>query len=191
VAYEDDFQEARLVLQALPEGTRERLALREKLMHYLLDPVVALKPEALRRETQELENDDAADRVLDSFRDALGLFEPDELWAVPPRISPTERALLEPSARLVLALFSPQGQQQPVALATAALATRAAGTPGAAEWTGRLDEIVRWSDESGESTESANFRRVPGAVETLESVLSDLPAPSVVERLDALYMARQ
>jgi tetratricopeptide (TPR) repeat protein len=191
VAYEDDFQEARLVLQALPEGARERLALREKLLHYLLDPVVALKPEALRREAQELENDDAADRVLDSFRDALGLFEPDELWSVPARISPAERALLDPSARLVLALFSPQGQQQPVALATAALATLEAGMPGATEWTAHLDEIVRWSDESGESTESATFRRVPGAVETLEAVLSDLPAPPVVERLDALYMARQ
>jgi tetratricopeptide (TPR) repeat protein len=191
VAYEDDFQEARLVLQALPEGAKERLVLRDKLLHYLLDPVVGLKAEGLRRETQELENDDTSERVLDSFRDALGLFEPDELWSVPPRVSPAERALLEPSARLVLAIFSPQGQQQPVTLATAALATLAAGTPAAAEWTGRLDEIVRWTDESGESAESATFRRVPGAVETLEAVLGDLPAPSVVERLDALYVARQ
>jgi tetratricopeptide (TPR) repeat protein len=191
IAYEDDFQEARLVLQALPAGAKERLALREKLLHYLLDPVLALRPEALRREARDLENDDASDRVLDSFRDALGLFEPAELWSTPPRLSPAERGMLEPAARLVLALFSPQGQQQPVALATAALATLEAGTPRAAEWTSRLDEIVRWSDESGESAESASFRRVPGAVETLEGVLGDLPAPAVVERLDALYMARQ
>jgi tetratricopeptide (TPR) repeat protein len=191
VAYEDDFQEARLVLQALPAGAKERAALREKLLRYLLEPVVALKPETLRREARDLENDDATDRVLDSFRDALGLYEPAELWSVPPNVSPAERALLEPAARLVLALYSPQGQQQPVALATAALATLGAGTPAAAEWTGRLDELVRWSDESGENTESASFRRVPGAVETLEGVLSDLPAPAVVERLDALYTARQ
>jgi tetratricopeptide (TPR) repeat protein len=191
VAYEDDFQEARLVLQALPEDSKERLALREKLLRYLLDPVVGLKADALRREAQELENDDTNDRVLDSFRDALGLYSPRELWAVPPRVTPAERALLEPAARLVLAIYSPQGQQQPVTLATAALATLAAGTPDAAEWNARLDEIVRWSDESGESAESATFRRVPGAIDTLESVLSDFPAPPVVERLDALYVARQ
>ena len=191
VAYEDDFQEARLVLQALPAGAKERSALRLNLLHYLLDPVLALKPETLRRQARDLENDDADDRVLDSFRDAVGLYEPAELWSVPARISPAERALLEPAARLVLALFSPQGQQQPVALATATLATLGAGTPAAAEWTGRLDEIVRWSEEAGENTESASLRRVPGAIETLEGVLSDLPAPSVVERLDALYLARQ
>src|SRR5579872_1734705 len=102
ITYEDDFQEARLVLQALPEDARERPALRENLLRYLLDPVLALKPDELRREALELENDDTTDRVLDSFRDALGLFEPDELWAVPPRVSPAERARLEPAARLVL-----------------------------------------------------------------------------------------
>ncbi|HVR01983.1 MAG TPA: hypothetical protein VMT47_07620, partial [Polyangia bacterium] len=98
VAYEDDFQEARLVLQALPKGAPERLALRENLLHYLLDPVLALKPETLRREAQELENDDADERVLDSFRDALGLFDPAEAWSVPARFSRAERALLEPAA---------------------------------------------------------------------------------------------
>jgi tetratricopeptide (TPR) repeat protein len=191
IAYEDDFQEARLVLQALPAGAPERRALREKLLHYLLDPVLALEPEGLRRVAQELENDDTGDRVLDSFRDAIGLFDPAETWGVPPRVSPAERALLEPAARLVLSIFSPQGAQQPVALATSVLATLGAGTPGAREWTERLDEIVRWSEESGANTESATFKRVPGAVETLEGVLADWPAPVVVERLDALYTARQ
>ena len=191
VAYEDDFQEARLVLQALPKGAPERLALRENLLHYLLDPVLALKPETLRREAQELENDDADERVLDSFRDALGLFDPAEAWSVPARFSRAERALLEPAARLVLALFSPQGAQQPATLAVAALATLAAGTPDAKMWNDRLDELVRWSEEAGESTESATFRRVPGAVEILEGVLPDWPAPAVVERLDALYVDRQ
>jgi tetratricopeptide (TPR) repeat protein len=191
VAYEDDFQEARLVLQALPTNAPERQALRENLLHYLLDPVAALKPETLRQKAQELENDDTADRALDSLRDALGLYEPAELWASPPRVSPAERALLEPAARLVLAFYSPQGAQQPVTLATAALATLAAGTPDAREWDGRLDEIVRWSDEAGESAESATFRRVPGAIETLEAVLTDLPTRPVVERLDGLYVDRQ
>src|SRR5262249_21302841 len=34
IVYEDDFQEARLLFQALPEGVPERVALREKLLHY-------------------------------------------------------------------------------------------------------------------------------------------------------------
>ena len=41
IAYEDDFLEDRLVFQALPLGAPERLALRSKLLHYLLDPVLA------------------------------------------------------------------------------------------------------------------------------------------------------
>jgi tetratricopeptide (TPR) repeat protein len=191
VSYEDDFQEARLVLQALPTGAPERKALRLNLVHYLLDPVLALNPEQLRRQSRELENDDTDERVLDSFRDALGLYDPVDLWPVPPHIEPAERALLEPAAKLVLALFSPRGAQQPVTLANAALATLTVGTPEARDWNAQLDEIERWSEESGQSAESASFRRVPGAVEILEAVLVDLPAPAVVERLDALYAARQ
>src|SRR6478752_2538730 len=42
VKFEDDFVEARLVFQALPVGVPERAALRQSLLHYLLDPVVAL-----------------------------------------------------------------------------------------------------------------------------------------------------
>jgi tetratricopeptide (TPR) repeat protein len=191
IAYEDDFQEARLVLQALPAGVPERQALRLNLLHYLLDPVLALKPEALRRDALELENDDAGEQVLDSFRDALGLYDPTETWNVPPRLSPAERALLEPAAKLVVAIFSPQGAQQPVTLATAVLATLAAGTPEAGAWNERLDELVRWTDEAGANAESATFRRIPGALETLEAVLADWPTPAVVERLDALYTDRQ
>src|SRR3954466_12085130 len=94
VAYEDDFQEACLVFQALPPGAAERATLREKLLHYLLDPVLALNPDQLRREARDLENDDAYDRIFESFRDALGLYDPSELWASPPHVSPGEQALL-------------------------------------------------------------------------------------------------
>jgi tetratricopeptide (TPR) repeat protein len=191
VSYEDDFQEGRLVLQALPQGAKERQTLRESLLHYLLDPVVALNADKLRKESRDLENDDTSDRILDSFRDAIGLYEPSELWSSPPHISPTERALLEPAARLVLAIFSPRGAQQPVALATAVLATLAPNEAEAREWQARLDEIVRWSEESGESTESTTMRRVPGAIDVLESTLTDFPAPVIVRRLDALYVDRQ
>jgi tetratricopeptide (TPR) repeat protein len=190
VTYEDDFLEARLVLQALPQDAPERLALREKLLHYLLDPVVAFKPETLRREVRDLESDDVYDRVFESFRDALGLFEPAEYSSVPPRFSPTEHGLLGPAARLVVAVFSPRGADQQVTLATAVLATLEAGTPGGREWTERLDQLVHWTDEAGSASESG-FRRAPGAIEALEAALGDWPAPAVVERLDLLYAERQ
>src|SRR4051794_17166353 len=73
---EDDFAEARLVFQALPVAATERPGLRSKLLHYLLDPVLALDPVALRREVRELENDDVYDVIFESFREALALYDP-------------------------------------------------------------------------------------------------------------------
>src|SRR5258708_3490948 len=112
-----------------------------------------------------------------SLSAALGLFGPAEAWSVPARFSPAERGLLEPAARLVLALFSPQGAQQPATLAVGALATLAAGTPDAKMWNDRLDELVRWSEEAGESNPAATFTRVPGAIRILRSGLPRWPAP--------------
>jgi hypothetical protein len=66
ITYEDDFTEARLVFQALPPNASERAALRDKLLHYLLDPVLALSPTTLRREVRDLENDDVYDVVFES-----------------------------------------------------------------------------------------------------------------------------
>jgi len=63
----------------------ERARLRQSLLHYLLDPIAGLSPDQLRREVRELENDDIYDRIFDSFRDALSLFDPAELWASDPR----------------------------------------------------------------------------------------------------------
>jgi tetratricopeptide (TPR) repeat protein len=191
IGFEDDYQEAKLVLQALPVGAGERALLRGKLLHYLVDPLLALKPEALRREVTELENDDVYDRIHDSFREALGLFAPSELARAATDVSPAERALLDPAARLVVSVFSPRGADQQVALATAVLATLAApGTPDAKEWSDRLDQLVRWSDEAARASDSG-FRRPPGAVEALEAAAGDWPAPAIVTRLDALYVQRQ
>src|SRR6185295_7615415 len=125
VAFEDDFIEARLVFQALPPGVPERSRLREALVRYLLQPIVALPATELRREARDLENDDVFDRIFESFRDELGLYDPVELWTSDPRtkISPAEQDLLGRAARLVLALFSPRGADTQVALAVAALST--------------------------------------------------------------------
>src|SRR5436190_6933758 len=86
IAYEDDFTEARLVFQALPTGAAERAALRSKLLHYLLDPVLALNLATLKREVRDLDTDDVYDVIFDSFREALALYDPAELWSAPPRI---------------------------------------------------------------------------------------------------------
>jgi tetratricopeptide (TPR) repeat protein len=188
VTYEDDFQEARLVFQALPVGVPERAALRERLLHYLLDPVLALHATDLKREVRDLESDDVYDRIFESFRDALGLYDPAELWSSPPQISPRERALLDAAARLVAAVFSPRGADQQVALATAALATLNGGTT---EWSAELDQVVRWTDEASSVSEGNGFRRATSAVDVLESTLGDWPAPAVVVRLDGLYGERQ
>jgi tetratricopeptide (TPR) repeat protein len=189
VVYEDDFQEARLVFQALPVGVPERAALREHLLRYLLEPVLALRSGDLRREARDLESDDVYDRVFESFRDALGFFDPSELWSSPPAVSKTERALLEPAAQLVTELFSPRGADQQVALAAATLATLDAGNN---EWPGELDQIIRWTDEaSSAASEGGGIRRTQSAVDVLEGALADWPAPPVVKRLDALYGDRQ
>ncbi|HXJ20249.1 MAG TPA: hypothetical protein VMT03_08450 [Polyangia bacterium] len=188
IVYEDDFLEARLVYQALPIASPERLALRTKLLRYLLDPVLALKVGDIRRETRELESDDLYDTVFSSFRDALGLYDPTEIWASPPQLTPAEAAMLRSAAELVLALFSPRGGDQQAVLALAALATIAPGEP---QWNERLDQVVRWTDEESSFDEGGGPRHGTGSADALESALGDWPAPVVVKRLDAVYVARQ
>jgi tetratricopeptide (TPR) repeat protein len=188
IAYEDDFPEARLVFQALPADAPERVALRSKLLHYLLDPVLALKVDQIRRETRELESDDLYDTVFASFRDALGLFDPSEIWASPPRMTATETALIRPTAEMVLALFSPRGGDQQAVLALATLATL---DPAQAQWSERLDQVVRWTEEESAFDEGSGPHRNTSAADALESALGDWPAPVVVKRLDALYVGRQ
>jgi len=191
IAYEDDFIEARLVFQALPPGSPERSGLREKLLHYLLDPVVALTADRLRTEVRELESDDVYDRVYEAFRDALGLYDPGELWGdggKPVAFAPTDRDLLGRAARLVLAIYSPRGADGQVALALGALATV---EPAAAEWPERLEQLIRWSEEASTAVEGGVFRRAASAVDVLENTLGDWPAPAVALPLDKIYGERQ
>jgi tetratricopeptide (TPR) repeat protein len=187
VSYEDDFLEARLIFQALPAAAPERAPLRGKLLHYLLDPVLALDAKKLKRDARELESDDAFDIVFESFRDALSLYDPIELWSQPPKISPEEQKLLRPAAELVVAAFSPRGADQQVVLALAALSTMA---PDVRDTRDRLDQVLRWTDEAGMASERS-LRRGTSAVDALEGALSDWPAPIVVRRLDTMYAERQ
>jgi len=188
IAYEDDFTEARLVFQALPPNAPERATLRSKLLHYLLDPVLALNPATLKREVRDLENDDVYDVIFDSFRDALALYDPAELWSVPPRIPEADQRMLRPAAELVVSLFSPRGGAEQVTLALAALNTMA---PDVADWRDRLEQVIRWTDEANALGERGPRMKSISAVDVLEGALGDWPAPSVVKRLDALYLERQ
>ncbi|HET6146398.1 MAG TPA: hypothetical protein VFH68_02620 [Polyangia bacterium] len=190
VKFEDDFIEARLVFQALPIGVVERTRLRQSLLHYLLDPVAGLSPDQLRREVRDLENDDIYDRIFDSFRDALSLFDPAELWATDPRaqIGSVEQDLLARTAKLVLAVFSPRGADSQVALALATLATI---DPTAREWPERLAELIRWTEEASTSGDGGGFRRATTAADVLESAFGDWPSPALATPLDVLYAGRQ
>jgi tetratricopeptide (TPR) repeat protein len=191
IAYEDDFLEARLVLQALPLTAPERVPLRAKLLHYLLDPVLALKIDDVRRETRELESDDLYDTVFESFRDALGLYDPSEIANPASGVPSEEAALLRPSAELVLGLYSPRGSDQQVTLALAALATLAPSAVESRKWEDLLDQVVGWTDEQSDFDEGSSMHKASSAIDALESALGDWPAPAVVSRLDALYVARQ
>src|SRR5215212_9993067 len=50
VSYEEDFLDARLVLQALPVGSRERETLRTKLVQYLVGPIARIDLERTRKD---------------------------------------------------------------------------------------------------------------------------------------------
>jgi tetratricopeptide (TPR) repeat protein len=189
VQFEDQFIEARLVLQALPPGSPQRPPLREKLVRYLLGPLAPLDAERLRREAREIDSDDVYDRVHESLRDAAALYEPSDLTKTPPAISAAERQLLAHAARLVVALFSPRGAEPQVALALAVLASV---NPESPEWTERSERLLAWIDEaSTAATESSMPRRGASSVDVLQVVLADFPSPAAADRLAALYSDRQ
>lgn len=188
IRYEDEFVEARLVLQALPSGSPERVPLRSRIVRYLLQPLVSLDPERLRQEARELNTVDVFERVLECLRDAANLYEPRELWATPtPTIPDDDRRLLGVAARLTLALFSPRGAEQPSALSLAVLQSI---DPGNRDWSDRLEKLLTWTDEAGAVLEGTP-RRSLTAVDLLQAVLGDWPSPAVADRLTQLYRDRQ
>jgi tetratricopeptide (TPR) repeat protein len=188
IAFEDDFLEARLVYQALPLTSAERPALRERMVHYLLEPLTHLEAEKLRKESRELGDEDIYDRVAQSFRDSLSLFDPSELWEKKPRFSDTEARLLAASAHLVIGLLAPRGNDAPLGLAFAVLATV---EPQNAEWPKELAHLLDWTDESARAVEGTSFRRPISRVEVLQAGVERWPAPILVDQLGAAYRDRQ
>jgi len=190
VTSEEDFFEAKLLYQALPENAVERSRLRGKLLDYLLAPIAALNAEQLRRSPALLGTEDDFDRLQDSFRDALDLFPPSSLWAGGgPQLSDRERQLLQDAAKLLLAAYSPRGNELPVATALFVLGS----TDGANhEWPARLDQLFSWL-ESGTQVGGGQLgpHRQASPSEVLESIAAVWPAPEVLDRLAHLVFARQ
>jgi len=190
ITCEEDFFEAKLLYQALPENAVEHARLRGKLLTYLLAPIAALDAEQLRRTPSLLGSEDDFDRLQDSFRDALALFPSSSLWATGgPQLSDHERQLLQNAAKLLLAAYSPRGNELPVATALFVLWS----TDGAnREWPTRLDQLFSWLETGAQAGNGQlGSHRLATPSEILESIAAVWPAPEVLDRLARLVFARQ
>jgi tetratricopeptide (TPR) repeat protein len=188
VNYEEDFLDARMVLQALPVGSRERDALRVKLVRYLVGPIATLDVEAARKDPNYLGGNDDIDRLFESFHDALELYAPAELWRDGgPRMAPEERQLLASAARAVVALFSPRGNEQAVATGLFVLTSLEPKEPA---WSQRLQDLFAWL-ETGSQLAGSTRAAVTTTVDVLENVANVWPSPAVVDRLTAVALERQ
>ena len=188
VAYEEDFLDARLVLQALPVGSRERDALRVKLVSYLLTPIASMDVERARKDPNYLGSSDDFERLYECFRDALDLYAVGDLWRDGgPKLAPEERALLARAARAVVVLFSPRGNEQAVATGLFVLTSL---EPNERAWSERLQQLFAWLDTGAQMATSARAN-VTTPVEVLENVATVWPSPPVVDRLTALAIDRQ
>jgi hypothetical protein len=189
ITSEEDFFEAKLLYQALPENATERVRLRAKMLDYLLAPIAALDAEQLRRNPSLLGSEDDFERLQDSFRDALDLFPPSALWAASgPQFSERERQLLQNSAKLVLAAYSPRGNELPVATALFVLLS----TDGSnREWSSRLDQLFSWLDTGAQLGGQQGPHHQVSPSDVLESIATVWPTPDVVERLSRLVFAHQ
>lgn len=190
VAYEEDFMEARLVFHALPLGSRQRAALRGKLLEYILRPIATLPVEAVRKDPAYLGSEDDLERVFESFRDALELYAPPELWnadGLP--FSSAERALVTDAANVVVALYSPRGQESAVATA---LYVVSALHPEDEPTRERLKQLFAWLDTGARLAPGMSAPRgVTTPAEVLEAVAAVWPIRPVVDRLAQSGIARQ
>ncbi len=189
VAFEEDYLDARLVYQALPLGSKPRAALRSKLLAYLVGPVATIDVEAARKDTTYFGDD--VDQVLDAFKEALELFAAPELWTREGlRLSSDEHAQLAAAARVVVALFSPRGNEQAVATGLYVLATL---EPGDRAWRERLDQLFGWLDTGAELALGPGGSRgnLPTVDEVLDSLANAWPTPAVVSRVTTMALERQ
>lgn len=190
IASEEDYFDAKLLYQALPESAPEQARLRAKLLDYLLGPIAPLDAERVRKSPSLLGNEDDFDRLADSFRDALEAFPPASLWAEGgPPLTPRDRALMLASAKLLMAVHSPRGNELPVAMALFVLLSIDNANP---EWPARLDQLFSWLDSGTQLAAGPQGpRRLASPADILENVAAAWPSPQVLDRLSKLLFARQ
>jgi tetratricopeptide (TPR) repeat protein len=191
VDFEEDYVNARLIYRALPRYASERPALRQKLVTYLLGPVGTVDPRSFRGGGGggAGANDDL-DRIMASFREALDLYTPEDLWARGgPRLPDAERALLIRTSNLVATVFATRGAEVEVATALLVLQTL---EPKNRVWSARLAELFPWLETGAQlSLTGAGPRGVPTPTDALESIASVWVAPNVVEPLAEAHLRRQ
>ncbi len=161
VDFEEDYISARLLYRALPRHASERPALRQKLVTYLLAPVGTIDPRSFReRGGGGAGANDDLDRIMASFREALDLYAPEDLWERAGPSCPTpERSLLTRTANMVATVFAPRGAEVEVATALLVLQTL---EPKNRVWSDRLAELVPWL-ETGAPAGADRGRAARGA----------------------------
>jgi tetratricopeptide (TPR) repeat protein len=190
ITCEEDFADARQVYRALPPGSQERVLLRRQLLRYLLGPLTTIDLEEFRRRGSDPGANDDLDRILASFRDALELYAPEDLWARRGEgIQADEKPLLRRSAELVAGLFASRGSETEVATALLVLHTL---EPNDRVFLSRLNELLPWLETGSQLALTGNgLRNLPTVTDVLESAATVWPAPAVVERLSETYIQRQ
>jgi tetratricopeptide (TPR) repeat protein len=190
VTCEEDFADARQLYRALHPSAPERYLLRRQLLRYLLAPLATIDAEEFKRRGSDLGANDDLDRILASFRDALELYGPDDLWGKgSPRIDAEEKPLLRRAADLVASLFASRGSEAEVATALLVLQTL---EPNDRAFRARLNELLPWLETGSQLALSGNgLRNLPTVTDVLESAATVWPAPAVVDRLAATYIQRQ
>jgi hypothetical protein len=190
IASEEDLLEAKFIYQALDQGSDDQIRLRIKMVEYLLGPLAKLDAARLRRNPGMLGSEDDFDRLQDCLRDALELYPAPQLWrAGGPALSLRERQLLTAAAHLLVDVYSPRGNEQPVAMGLFVLQTLEPQNP---EWPKRIDQVFAWLDTQ---TRMAMGNPGPRTQTTVADVLDAIsvawPAPQVVERVAAMALQRQ
>jgi tetratricopeptide (TPR) repeat protein len=190
IASEEDLLEAKFIYQALAQGSDDQSHLRLKMVEYLLGPLAKLDAGKLRRTPGLLGSDDDFDRVQDSLRDALELYPAHQLWRPEGLvISARERELLSAAAHLVVDIYSPRGNEQPVAMGLFLLQTLEPKNP---EWPKRIDQVFGWLETQAKlAMGGPGPRTQPTMVDLLDAISTVWPSPQVVERLAGVASQRQ
>jgi tetratricopeptide (TPR) repeat protein len=190
IANEEDFLEARFLYQALAQGSEEQAQIRLKMVEYLLGPLATLDAQRLRRNSSILGSEDDFDRLHDSFRDALDLYPAPLLWRPEGlAVSDRERSLLGSAARLIVGVYSPRGNELPVATGLFVLQTLEPQDP---DWPARVEQVLVWlATQTRLSEGTPGPRTQPTAADILDGVAASWPSPAVVERVARLGSERQ